>query len=61
MFNRDELQEIRDRAHLLENETYTNPFWNRAFADLADATDRLHAMMVRGGAIIKDESQQEGD
>ena len=52
-FEREELQEMRDRA--VDNaEIVANNHWKRAYKQLADAADRLDAMIARtedkGGA-----------
>jgi len=48
MFGRDRLQKIRDEAHqLAECGGVTNINWQRAYAQLADAADRLDAMVAR--------------
>lgn len=45
-FTRDTLQEIRNEASSVAEHT-ANPQWQRAWQALADAADRLDAMMVR--------------
>ena len=45
-FGREELQEIRDRAICI-TKTVGNNHWKRALKQLADAADRLDAMIAR--------------
>lgn len=46
-FTRDELQEIAKRALEMSNTSHMNSAWERAYIALADAADRLDAMMAR--------------
>ena len=45
-FEREELQEIRDRA-IGRAKTVTNNHWRRAYKQFADAADRIDAMEAR--------------
>ena len=46
MFGRSELQELRRRAEEMEA-CVLNPHWKRAYLNLADALDRVDAMIAR--------------
>lgn len=54
-FTREELQEIRAKA-VNNAEAVANNHWKRAYKQLADATDRLDAMMARTEDKEPDES-----
>ena len=45
--NRDELIILRERAEEMAKVEGLNPRWARAYLDLADAADRLDAMIKR--------------
>jgi hypothetical protein len=45
-FEREELQDIRDKA-VISAEGVPNNHWQRAYKQLADAADKLDAMMAR--------------
>lgn len=47
MFSRDELIELRKRAEDMAQIEGLNPHWMRAYLQLADAADRLDAMIAR--------------
>ena len=47
MFTREELWEIRDRADEAAHTPGQTDLWKRALLALADAADRLDAMIVR--------------
>ncbi len=47
MFTRKELSKIGSKAILLADVKGTNPQWVRAYVQLADAVDRLDAMIAR--------------
>lgn len=46
MFNRERLQKIEEEA-FQESGSVTNSQWRRALIQLADAADRLDAMIAR--------------
>lgn len=61
-FTREELQGIEQRAAGMANKDI-NPFWRRAYLNLADACDRIDAMTARtedrnGMETIKDQEQK---
>ena len=47
MFEREELQHIRDTAYDLANTEGTNPHWRTVLLRLGNAADHLDAMLAR--------------
>lgn len=47
VLNQEIYQAIRDSAQNIARGDSINPQWERAYHDLADAADRLHAMEAR--------------
>jgi len=45
-FTREELQAIKNKA-MNERDTISNKYWKRALVALADAADRVDAMIAR--------------
>lgn len=46
-WSRREMQDLRERAKNMAGVVGTNPDWSRAYLSLADAADRLDAMIAR--------------
>ena len=49
-FTRDELIDIRDRAEEMSRQASIHAAWSRAYLALADAADRLDAIVARAEA-----------
>ena len=54
MFTQEELRTLRNRAEKESKTEGQNPLWTRAYQQLADAIDRLEAMMARTTVEVTD-------